>query len=100
MKTIDHKAIRYQKGSIVSKEIIRSNKGTVTLFAFDEGQCLSTHTAPYDAFVNILDGSAEITVSGKKFRLGAGDMILMPANKPHSLKANKRFKMMLVMIKG
>lgn len=101
MKIIDHKkALKYQSGSIVSKEIIRNPKGTVTLFAFDKGQGLSEHTAPFDAMVSILDGTADITISGKKFKLAAGEMIVMPANKPHALKANKRFKMMLVMIKG
>lgn len=101
MKIIDHKkALKYQSSSIVSKEIIRNPKGTVTLFAFDKGQGLSEHTAPFDAMVSILDGTADIMISGKKFKLAAGDMIVMPANKPHALKANKRFKMMLVMIKG
>ena len=101
MKVIEHKkALKYQSGSIVSKEIIRNSKGTVTLFAFDKGQGLSEHTAPFDALVHVMDGTADMTIAGKKFKVSAGQMILMPANKPHSLKASKRFKMMLVMIKG
>ncbi|PIU40946.1 MAG: cupin domain-containing protein [Candidatus Omnitrophica bacterium CG07_land_8_20_14_0_80_42_15] len=92
--------IDYQDGSVVSKEIIKKEKGTVTLFAFDKGQGLSEHTAPFDAFVYIADGKAEITVSGKVFRLKAGEMIIMPANKPHTLKAQERFKMLLVMIRA
>jgi len=92
--------IDYQDGSVVSKEIIKKEKGTVTLFAFDKGQGLSEHTAPFNAFVYIADGKAEITVSGKVFRLKAGEMIIMPANKPHTLKAQERFKMLLVMIRA
>jgi quercetin dioxygenase-like cupin family protein len=92
--------IDYQKGSIVSKELIKRKTGTVTLFAFDKGQGLSEHTAPFDALVNIIDGEAEITISGKLYELKAGEMIIMPANKSHALKANNRFKMMLTMIRG
>lgn len=91
--------IDYQDGSVVSKEIIRKDTGTVTLFAFGEGQGLSEHTAPFDALVYIVDGRAEITISGEKFLLGRDEAIIMPANKPHSLKAQERFKMLLVMIK-
>ena len=91
--------IDYQKGSVVSKEIIRKDAGTISLFAFDEGQGLSEHTAPYDALVYVIDGKAGITISGKDSILEAGEMIIMPANEPHSLKAAKRFKMLLVMIK-
>ena len=90
----------YQKGSIVSREIISRDTGTVTFFAFDEGQGLSEHTAPFDAMVNILDGEAEIIISGKPFHLSAGEMIIMPANEPHALKAVKQFKMMLIMIRS
>lgn len=92
--------IDYQSGSIVSKEIIRKAKGTVTLFAFDKGQGLSEHTAPFDALVYIVAGKAEVFISGKLSYVNKGDIIIMPANKPHSLKAHSRFKMLLVMIKG
>lgn len=90
--------VNYQESSVVSRTIIDKEAGTVTLFAFDEGQGLSPHKAPYDALVYILDGEAEVTLSGKTHQLKEGEMIIMPANKPHSLKALKRFKMMLVMI--
>jgi len=92
--------ISYQDGSVVSKEILKKQTGTVTLFAFDKGQGLSEHTAPFDALVDIVDGQAKITVSGKPFIVKAGEMIILPANKPHSLKAEERFKMLLVMIKS
>lgn len=91
--------IAYQAGSIVSRMVIQKDTGGVTLFAFDEGQGLSEHTAPFDALVQIIDGEAEITISGKPFHLKNGDAIIMPANKPHSLKALKKFKMILTMIK-
>ena len=90
----------YQEGSIVSRTLIDKAAGTVTLFAFDRGQGLSEHTAPFDALVYILDGEAEITISGKALNAGEGDMVIMPANEPHALKAVNRFKMMLVMIKS
>ncbi len=92
--------IDYQAGSVVSREILRQKAGTVTLFAFDQGQGLSEHKAPFDALVLILDGEAEIVISGKPFRLKSGEMIIMPANEPHALKALKKFKMLLVMIKS
>jgi len=92
--------IDYQEGSIVSKELINKEKGTVTLFAFDKGQGLSEHTAPFDAFVYLIDGKAEITIDGKAHSVTAGESIIMPANKPHSLKAVERFKMLCVMIKA
>ena len=92
--------VDYQKGSVVSKEIIRKDIGTVTLFAFDKGQGLSEHTAPFDALVYIFDGKVEISIAGKVHSLKAGETIIMPANKPHSLKAVERFKMLLVMIKA
>jgi len=91
--------VSYQEGSVVSKEIIKKQTGTVTLFAFDKGQGLSEHTAPFDALVNIIDGQAEVTISGKLLIVKEGEMIIMPANKPHSLKAVEKFKMLLVMIK-
>jgi quercetin dioxygenase-like cupin family protein len=92
--------IDYQAGSVVSREIMKGKTGTVTLFAFDQGQGLSEHTAPFDALVLVLDGEAEITISGKSFRLVKEEMIIMPAHQPHALNAVKRFKMLLVMIKS
>jgi quercetin dioxygenase-like cupin family protein len=92
--------VDYQAETIVSRTIINKETGTVTLFAFDKDQGLSEHTAPFDAMVNILDGEAEIVISGKSFSLKAGEMIIMPANKPHAVKALKKFKMMLTMIKS
>ena len=89
----------YQDGSIVSRQIVKEDAGNVTLFAFDEGQELSEHTAPFDALVHILDGEAEIRISGQPFHLKDGDMIIMPANDPHAVKAIKRFKMLLTMIR-
>ncbi len=91
--------VAYQAGSVVSREIVKKKTGTVTVFAFDEAQGLSEHTAPFDALVLVLDGVAEITVGGVPHRLGKDEMILMPANVPHALKAVERFKMMLVMIR-
>ncbi len=88
--------VNYQDGSVVSKEIIRKDKGTVTVFAFDQGQGLSEHTAPFDALVYIFDGKAEVAIEGKPSHVKAGEMIIMPANKPHALKATERFKMMLI----
>jgi len=92
--------IDYQSGAVVSREIISRPAGSVTLFAFDQGQGLSEHTAPFDALVCIVDGEAEVTISGELHALNTGDAIVMPANKPHALKARKKFKMLLVMIKG
>ena len=92
--------VDYQDDSVVSKEVIKKGKGSVTLFAFDKGQGLSEHTAPFDAFVYIFDGKAEITIAGKQYSLKTGETINMPEKKPHSLKAIERFKMLLVMIKA
>ena len=92
--------VDYHEGSIVSRTIIDKTTGTCTLFAFSEGQGLSEHTAPFDALVYILDGETEVTISGKSIQLGEGEMIIMPANKPHALRAPAKFKMMLVMIKS
>lgn len=92
--------VAYQDGSIVSKEIIKKPTGTVSVFAFDQGQGLSEHTAPFDALVHILDGEVEIAISGEPYRLKAGEMIIMPGGKPHALKSVTRFKMMLVMIRS
>ena len=92
--------VDYQEGSVVSRTIIDKKTGTITLFAFEEEQGLSEHTAPFDALVYVLDGEAEVTISGKSIRLKEGEMVIMPANKPHALGAIKKFKMMLVMIKS
>lgn len=92
--------VAYQRGSVVSRTIIDQKTGTVTLFAFDEGQGLSEHTAPFDALVCLLDGEAQISISGKPFHLVEGEMVIMPANQPHALKAIKRFKMLLTMIRS
>ena len=91
--------IDYQGGSVVSRTIIDKEAGTVTLFAFDEGEGLSEHTAPYDALVYVLDGDAEVVISGKPVRLKTGEMTIMPANEPHALSAVTKFKMLLVMIR-
>ncbi len=92
-------AIQYQEGSVVSRELARVDSGTMTLFAFDAGQGLSEHKTPFEAFVYIVDGEAEITVSGVKNTVKQGEMLAMPANKPHALKAVLPFKMLLVMMK-
>jgi quercetin dioxygenase-like cupin family protein len=92
--------VDYQDGSVVSREIINRKTGTVTVFAFDQGQGLSEHTAPFDALVHLLDGQAEIVISGKALRLKEGEMVIMPANHPHALKAVEKFKMLLIMIKS
>lgn len=92
--------VAYQEGSVVSRTLIDKKVGTVTVFAFGAGQGLSEHTAPYDVCVQILDGEAEITIAGTVHHLAAGEMIIMPANQPHALKAAKRFKMLLVMIRA
>jgi len=92
--------VEYQNGSVVSKTLIKKSAGNVTLFAFDEGEGLSEHTAPFDALVNILDGEAEVIISDENYIVKQGEMIIMPADEPHALKAVKRFKMMLTMIKS
>jgi quercetin dioxygenase-like cupin family protein len=92
--------IDYQDGSVVSREIIRKSTGTITLFAFDKGQGLSEHTAPFDALVQILDGEAEIAISGQAYHLKEGQMIILPVNEVHALKAISKFKMLLVMIRS
>jgi quercetin dioxygenase-like cupin family protein len=89
----------YQEGSIVSRTLIDKKAGTVTFFAFAVGQGLSEHVAPYDALVSVLDGEAEVVMSEKIYRVKKGEMIILPANKPHELKAIRKFKMMLIMIK-
>ncbi len=90
--------VQYQEGSVVSRTVIDRKTGTVTLFAFAEGQGLSEHTAPFDALVYLLDGEAEVTISGTAVHLKPGEMVIMPASRPHALKAIKPFKMMLVMV--
>ena len=92
--------VAYQEGSVVSRTLIDKKVGTVTVFAFGEGQGLSEHTVPYDAFIEIIDGEAEVTIAGTVHHLVAGQMIIMPADRPHLLKAVKRFKMLLVMIRA
>jgi quercetin dioxygenase-like cupin family protein len=92
--------IDYQKGSVVSRTILDKKTGTVTIFAFDQGEGLSEHTTPYDALVYILDGEAEVTISSKPIRLKKGELTIMPANEPHALSAVTKFKMLLVMIKS
>ena len=92
--------VQYQPGAVVSRTLIDKQIGTLTIFAFGEGQGLSEHTAPYDAFVQIVDGSAEITIGGQVHRVTAGEMIIMPANVPHALRAAVPFQMLLVMIRA
>lgn len=98
IKTVD--LLDYQEGAVVSREIIKKETGTVTIFAFDKGEGLSEHTAPFDAMVQVIDGKAEITISGKSKVVSAGEMIIMPANVPHALNAIERFKMVLTMIRS
>ncbi len=92
--------VNYQEGAVVSREIVKRPSGNVTVFAFDEGQGLSEHTAPFDALVQALEGEVEITISGQAHHVRAGELILIPANRPHALKALKRYKMMLTMIRS
>jgi quercetin dioxygenase-like cupin family protein len=90
----------YNAGAVVSRTIVQNAAGTITLFAFDAGQGLSEHTAPFDAFVQVLDGRARITIGGQAVELGSGEVVLMPANVPHAVQALQRFKMLLVMLRG
>ena len=92
--------VAYQEASVVSKTLLEKETGTITLFAFDKGQGLSEHTAPFDAMVCVLDGVAEIAIAGRRVTVRQGEMLIMPANQPHALKAVERFKMMLTMIKS
>ena len=92
--------LQYQDGAVVSRVLMKNAGGNVTLFAFDAGEGLSEHTAPFDALVTILDGDAEVEISKKPYRLSAGQTITMPANEPHALRAVKRFKMLLVMLRA
>ena len=90
----------YQDGAVVSRTLLKRAGGTITLFAFDEGQSLSEHTAPFDAVAHVLEGHADISISGTPLRVSAGEMVLMPANQPHALHAPTRFKMLLVMMRS
>lgn len=92
--------IGYQDGAVVSRTIADKPVGTVTVFAFDEGQGLSEHTAPYDAIVHIIDGEVDVTISGNVLRARAGEIVIMPAGEPHSLKSVTKFKMILIMIRA
>ena len=92
--------VNYQEGAVVSRQITKAEAGNVTLFAFDRDQGLSEHTAPFDALVHVLEGEAEVTISGQPFRLKTGDAIIMPADEPHALKAIQKFKMLLTMIRA
>lgn len=93
------KSIEYASGAIVSKIVMKKPAGNVTLFAFDAGEELSEHTSPFEAMVQIIDGSAEISISGRSFKLYSGESIILPGNVPHAVKAQERFKMLLTMIK-
>jgi quercetin dioxygenase-like cupin family protein len=90
----------YQEGAVVSRTLLKRAGGTITLFAFDDGQSLSEHTAPFDAVAHVLEGDAEITIAGTPVRASAGEMVLMPANQPHAVTARTRFKMLLTMIRS
>lgn len=103
MRGIAHRTrdlVAYQEGSVVSRTLIDKEAGTVTVFSFDEGQGLSEHTAPYDALVQCLEGEVEVTIAGRANKLSEGDMIIMPAGKPHALKAATRFKILLTMVRS
>jgi quercetin dioxygenase-like cupin family protein len=92
--------VSYQTGSVVSRQVTKAAGGNVTIFAFDEGQELSEHTAPFDALVHVLDGEVEVKISGQPYQLKAGEGIIMPANAPHTLLARKKFKMLLTMLQA
>jgi quercetin dioxygenase-like cupin family protein len=93
-------SVQYAEGSVVSKTLVDKKTGTVTLFAFDAGQGLSEHTAPFDAVVQVLDGEAQLIIGGKEVFASPGQLVVMPAHVPHAVKAKKRFKMMLIMIRS
>ena len=92
--------LQYQDDSIVSRVLLKNKGGTVTLFAFDEGEGLSEHTAPFDALVIVLDGEADIEIAGKSYKLRQGETITLPANRPHAVRAATKFKMMLIMLRA
>ena len=91
--------VDYAEGSVVSRTLVDKDTGTITLFAFEEGESLSEHTTPYDALVQVLDGEATLIIGGEEVRAGAGQMVLMPADIPHAVRARQRFKMLLTMIR-
>jgi quercetin dioxygenase-like cupin family protein len=91
--------VNYQEGSVVSRVILKREKGNITVFAFDEGQVLSEHTSPFDPLVQLIEGESEVTVAGKPIALRSGDIVLLPAGKPHAVKATTRFKMVLTMVR-
>jgi len=91
--------VQYQSGTVVSRTLVKKPTGTVTVFAFDANEGLSEHTAPFDALLFVVDGEAEVTIAGTPYRVHAGEMLRLPANRPHALRAVQRFKMMLVMIR-
>ncbi|RRD60932.1 cupin domain-containing protein [Tannerella forsythia] len=93
-------SVDYTRGGVISKQVTKNQAGNITIFSFDKGQGLSEHTAPFDAFVQVLDGEAEIRIDGAPHILKKGDCIIMPAHRPHALKAIERFKMLLTMIRG
>jgi len=92
--------IDYSAGAVVSRELIRNDAGTITLFAFDEGEGISEHTSPYDAVVQILDGAGVLIIGGKEVKAKAGELVIMPRQVPHGLMAEKRFKMLLTLVRG
>lgn len=94
-----HNSIQYQEGSIVSKILLKKKTGSITLFAFDAGQELSEHSTPHDAYLQVLDGKAEVTVGGSEFEVEQGEAIHLPADVPHAVRAAEQFKMMLVMLR-
>lgn len=91
--------IQYQDGAVVSRTILKSSSGSITLFAFDEGQALSEHTTPHDALIQIVEGEAEVTIAGTRYPVGQGEMVILPANQPHAVRAITRFKMVLTMLR-
>ncbi len=91
--------VEYQDGAVVSRTILKQEKGTVTLFAFDKGQALSEHTAPFEALIQVLEGKAEVAIAGQLHHLQGGELIILPANQPHAVRAVERFKMLLTMIR-
>jgi quercetin dioxygenase-like cupin family protein len=92
--------VGYQDSSVVSRQIVSGSAGTVTMFAFDQGEGLSEHTTPFDAMVQVIDGEAQINIAGKPLRVKEGELVIMPANEPHAVKATTRFKMLLTMIRS
>ena len=100
LKGVVASLVSYQQGTVVSRTVISSKEGTITLFAFDEGEGLSEHTAPYSALLHVIEGEAEVVISGKKSVLEGGEAVILPAGRPHAVRALKRFKMLLTMIRS